>query len=63
VLGVLPFVRELLTGPQAAALDLILQQLPQLVVQRHRRATADRQRQLAQRAVYLGRHPRQILKL
>jgi hypothetical protein len=36
VLGVLPFVRELLPRPQAAAVDLVLQQLTELVVQRNR---------------------------
>ena len=58
VLGVLALVRDLLAGPQAAALDLILQQLAELVVQRHRRAAADRQRQLGQRRVGLGYHMR-----
>jgi hypothetical protein len=50
---VLPLVWDLLARAQRAALDLALQFVPQLVVQRHRRAAADRPGELGQVAVRL----------
>ena len=57
MLSVLTFVRDLLARPQAAALDLVLKQLAELMVQWHRRTPADPSRQLGQqRSFGLGHH-------